>query len=175
MTKRAPKPKPAPRKRGRRNPIGTTDIRVREIMRIMARFGWDDAAAEELAAKWDMLPRSVHQLAGEASRRIHSLVSDDQEILGILKFSLMTLVRSCQEGRRQDRRTAVEACRVLAGIVASKKPKDGPGGDGAPTFVLQLSTPIGEGPAVAVPVSPPPSAPLAADAALEIPAEPQAS
>jgi hypothetical protein len=123
----------------------------------MAMFAWDKAAAEELAATWDMLPGSVQDLASEASRRVNAVASEDEETCGLLKNTLRELIRMAMAGRRKDLRAAIEGCRVLAGVV-QKKGTIEVGGDGVTRFVLELSTPMGETPppAPAAPPSPPP-------------------
>jgi hypothetical protein len=138
----------------------------------MADNRWTATKAFELAKDWDLAPQTVRHYAAEASRRIRAVVY----MAGLdarMMAGLQAIIEDCLHGRKRERRTAVEAYRVMAGIAsareerrAAKKP-GGPAKQDELKFIIELSEPMKPG-------VPAPIAPATTDAHVAIPAEPQA-
>jgi hypothetical protein len=100
----------------------------------------------EMADIWGLHLETVKQDAAEASRRIRDSVATEDEIRGQIIAALQDITQRCNEGKRPQFRTAVEALRVLAGVSGAEKPqKIEHSGDIATLFAIVQSDKNAEG------------------------------
>lgn len=107
---------------GRRQPGhgGITEERVKTICSLMASGRWvTHLSAQQLAATWGIKPQTVNNLACEASRRLRALVHESPDMRARIVTMLEKIVQECMA--KGERRTAVEAIRVMFGVIEAGK------------------------------------------------------
>ncbi|NUQ76106.1 MAG: hypothetical protein HUU21_21410 [Polyangiaceae bacterium] len=104
---------------------GVTEQRVKVICDLMSSGRWvTHLSAQQLAQAWSLKPQTVENLACEASRRLRALVHDSPELKARIVTTLEKIVQECMT--KGERRTAVEALRVMLGVVDKRSESQQP-------------------------------------------------
>jgi hypothetical protein len=128
------------RAKGTKN--GSVEPRVRHLMMIMQLGDYISGVTPmQLAKEWKIEPRSVVNLACEASRRLRALRCDDDQLIEICKGTLQKIrVLATKEKKYNEAMAATKTLLALIGAHAEQLELNA-GPAGRPTIIIQEAAP----------------------------------